>query len=252
MLAIERHRRLLQLLQKNGSVRTTDVARALGVTEETVRRDFEKLEADGELRRSHGGAVRVEPQRREFPVAQRAAQCPAEKARIARAALERIRPGQTIFLDPSTTVLQLARILPDQPLTVVTNSLQVALELAPKPSIQVVLLGGQLLPSSLSCGGWAAERTLDLYRIDAAFISCRGIDPERGLSEANEMQARLKENVLERAETTCLLADASKAGIASSYFFARNSSVDAWITDSEPAPHLREALTSQGVRIEVA
>jgi DeoR/GlpR family transcriptional regulator of sugar metabolism len=149
-------------------------------------------------------------------------------------------------------VQQLARSLPDQPLTVLTNSLQIAIQLATNASMRVVILGGELLPSSLSSAGWAAEQTLELYRIDAAFVSCRGIDATRGLSEATEEQARLKRRVLERAESAYLLADSSKVGIASSYFFASNSMIDTWITDAEPAPPLKAALASQGVRIEIA
>jgi DeoR/GlpR family transcriptional regulator of sugar metabolism len=252
MLALERHRQMLDLLKKHGSVRTTEVAKTLGVTEETVRRDFEKLEAEGMLMRSHGGAVRLETQRREFPVRERAAQNSGAKIQIARAAVAKISEGQTIFFDPSTTVQHLAEALPDMPLTVVTNSLQIANLLADKPAVHVVLLGGNLMSSSLSCTGWAAEQTLNLYRIDSAFVSCRGIDPERGLSEASEEQARLKHRVVEGAESVYLLADSSKSGVASSYFYSQNSAVDVWITNEKPSPALESALTAQGVRIELA
>jgi DeoR/GlpR family transcriptional regulator of sugar metabolism len=252
MLAIERHRKLLQLLQRQGSIRTAEVARSLGVTEETVRRDFEKLESDGALMRSHGGAVRLESQRREYPASVRAGQNSEAKARIAAAALKHVQPGQTIFLDPSTTVQQLAHLLHEQPLTVLTNSFQIATMLGSHTALRVVMLGGEVLASSLSCAGLAAEQCLDLYRIDAAFVSCRGIDPTRGLSEATEEQARLKRRVLERAEAAYLLADSTKVGVASSYFFASNSMIDRWIVDTAPAQPLKAALGAQGVRIEVA
>lgn len=250
MLAVERQRQLLDLLHRNGSVRTADVARTLQVTEETVRRDFEKLEIDGALVRSHGGAVRVEIPRREFSVSERARQNAPGKARIARAALRHVVPGQTLFLDASTTVQHLARLLADQPVTVLTNSLQIATLLAPNAAIRVVLLGGELLASSLSCAGWAAEQAAELYRIDAAFVSCRGIDSERGLSEAAEEQARLKRHVLERAESVHLLADVSKAGVASSYFFASCSIIDTWIVDATPPRAFKPAFV--GGRIEIA
>jgi len=252
MLALERHRRLLDLLNKQGGVRTAEVARALGVTEETVRRDFEKLEAEGALLRSHGGAVRLEPMRREFPAGERAEQNAAEKLRIARAAVARIRPGQTILFDASTTALQVAKLLPDQPLTVLTNALQTALALVEKPSVHVALLGGNLMSSSQSCTGWSAEQMLELFRIDAAYISCRGLDAERGPSEATEEQARLKRRVVERAEEVCLLADASKAGATSSFFFARTQEIDVWITNRAPSAPFRQAMTAHGVRVEIA
>ena len=244
MLALERHRRLLDLLNKQGGVRTAAVARTLGVTEETVRRDFEKLEAEGALLRSHGGAVRLEVMRREFPATERAEQHAAEKLQIARAAVARIKPGQTIFFDASTTSLQVARLLPDQPLT--------ALVLSEKPAIHVAVLGGNLIASSQSCTGWPAEQMLELFRIDAAYISCRGLDADRGPSEATEEQARLKRRVVGCAEEICLLADASKAGPSSSFFFAKNSDIEVWITDREPARPFQSALTSHGVRIEIA
>ncbi len=252
MLALERRRRLLQLLPRTGGLRTTEAARALRVTEETVRRDFEKLEADGSLVRSHGGAVRVESLRREYSADDRAREHEAEKARIARRALGRVRAGETVFFDASTTTLQLARILPDQTLTVLTNSLPVALALLEKPSVRAVLLGGEMVASSQSCTGWLAGEALEHFRLDAAFLSCRGFDAVRGPSEATEAQARLKHRVSERAASVCLLADSSKAGANSSFYFARPGDIDIWITDRAPAPAFRKMLVRQGVRIEVA
>lgn len=252
MLALERHRRLLDYLNQTGSVRTTELAKELGVTEETIRRDFEKLEKEGSLLRAHGGAVRLDIQRRELPVRDRAGQNAAAKRQLARAALPLIEAGQTIFLDPSTTVQQLARIIPDQPLTVLTSSLQIPLLFVDKPAVQVIVVGGSFRPSSLSCVGYAAEMITDLFRIDAAFVSCRGIDPIDGLSEATEEQGRLKRHIIGRTAALYLLADSTKAGVASSHFFAKNSDVDVWITDTEPESPLKAAMQSQGARIVVA
>jgi DeoR/GlpR family transcriptional regulator of sugar metabolism len=249
MLPLERHRRLLTLLNESDSVRTTELARQLNVTEETVRRDFEKLEKDGVLMRTHGGAVRLDAARRENPVQERAGDRATEKLAIARAALSRIESGQTVFFDPSTTVQTLASILPDKPLTVITSSLQIPALLADKPEIRVVLLGGSFRASSLSTTGLVAEMAADFFRIDAAFMSCRGIDAKQGLSEATEEQARLKRHLIGRAKKFYLLADSSKAGLASSFFFADNSRIDLWITDVEPPADFRRLLEPQGVRI---
>lgn len=252
MLAIERHRRLLELLQKSGSVRTADAARTLRVTEETVRRDFEKLEAEGSLLRSHGGAVKLESARQEVSEQERTHQHTSAKRAIARAAAAQIHPGQTILFDASTTAKQVAQLLPDQPLTVLTNGLQTALILAEKPSIHVILLGGSLRGNSRSCTGWAAEQTLDFVRVDTAYISCRGFDSEQGPSEASEEQARLKRRIAERAGELCLLADASKTGLCSSYFFCHPSDLDIWITDKRPSEAIQSTLSTAGVRIIVA
>jgi len=252
MLALERHRKLIECLNARGSVRTTEVATELGVTEETVRRDFERLETEGQLVRTHGGALRLDAARREFPMRERMAQNASAKARIARAALSRVREGSTVYFDASTTVLQLAAIIPDKPLTVITNSLQAALSLTEKANISTFLLGGRLAHSSLSCTGWAAMQGLEMNRIDVAFISCRGLDPVLGLSDATEEQAHLKNLVVQRASEVVLLADHTKAGLSSSFFFAKNSDVDFWITDSPLPNALRDTVASQGVRLEVA
>lgn len=252
MLALERHRHLLELVSQRGSVRTAEAARSLGVTEETVRRDFEKLEAEGELLRSHGGAVKIESARREFTEKERDRQHADAKLKIARMAAARIQPGQTILFDASTTAKQIAQILPDQPITVLTNSLHTALTLIMKPSIDVIVLGGKLSPSSHSCTGWVAERALEGMRIDTAYLSCRGFDAERGLSEASEDQARLKRQVISCAEEVCLVADASKAGLRSSYFFAKPADIDLWITDQLPAESFRCVAAHDAVRFEIA
>jgi DeoR/GlpR family transcriptional regulator of sugar metabolism len=107
-------------------------------------------------------------------------------------------------------------------------------------------------PSSFSCTGWAAEKALEIYHLDAAFLSCRGIDSERGFSDASEGQARLKHAVVERAAEVFLLADVSKCGVTSSYFFAEGADIDLWIAEEYPPEHIAASLTGQGVRIEVA
>lgn len=251
MLATHRHRRLLELLQKTGSLRTIKAAKALRVTEETIRRDFEKLEAEGALQRSHGGAVRLEGGRREISEEEREQQNIEAKRAIATAASHRIQPGQTLFFDASTTTKQLALLLPDDSMTVVTNALQIALILLRKPSVQVIVLGGHLRTSSTSCSGWAAESLLESVRIDIAFLSCRGFDAEQGASEATEDQARLKRRVVEHATEVCLLADASKVGVSSSYYFAKPAQIDQWITDRAPSGDLRKSLSLAGMRIDV-
>lgn len=249
MLAIERHRRLLDLLQKSGSVRTAEAARALGVTEETVRRDFEKLEAEGTLVRSHGGAVRLEPSRREVSEEERAHQNISAKQLIGRAAVGRILAGQTILFDASTTAKQVAEMLPDLPLTAITSGIRTALMLAQKPAINVILLGGNLHSNSLSCTGGAAEHALNLIRIDTAYVSCRGFDVHRGPSEASEEQARVKRKMVERADEVCLLADASKLGVSSNFYFSQPSDVSVLITDIMPDPETQSALGAAGVEI---
>ena len=252
MLAPERHRHILQLVTEHGSVRTGEIARALRVAEETIRRDFEKLEAEGRLVRTFGGALRGEPERRDLPFTSREQMNVAEKRRIARRAQEFIAEGDTIFLDASSTVLELARCLPDRPLTVLTSALQVALELASRPAIQVVMLGGALTQQSLSCVGPLADHALECYHVQKAFLSCRGVDVRRGLSESNDEQARLKRKTLSLAERSYLLADHTKLPLKSLFFFAQPGEIDVLVTDRAPEPALAAALKKAGVEIAIA
>jgi DeoR/GlpR family transcriptional regulator of sugar metabolism len=125
MLAIDRQRRILDLLNGAGSLRTTDTASVLGVTDETVRKDFEVLEKRGELIRIHGGASRPVKLREDLTFSQRQAVRREEKLAIARLAAMRIQANETIFLDASSTVLTLTEFLPELPLTILTNALNV-------------------------------------------------------------------------------------------------------------------------------
>ncbi|MGC1481368.1 MAG: DeoR/GlpR family DNA-binding transcription regulator [Chthoniobacterales bacterium] len=252
MLAPERHRQILCLLGTHGSVRTTEVARALSVTEETVRRDFEKLEAEGQISRTHGGAVRGEAGRRDLPFTSREAMNVEAKRAIARQALRHIGVGDTIVLDASSTALELARQLPDRETTVLTNALKVAIELADRQSVQVVMVGGVVSQRSLSCTGPLADHAIECYNVGKAFFSCRGVDAERGLSESNDEQARLKRRFLALADRTFLLADDTKLSLRSSFFFAQLSDVDLLITNQDPPSDFSSALASRGVDIQVA
>jgi DeoR/GlpR family transcriptional regulator of sugar metabolism len=252
VLAPERHHHIVHLVTERGGVRTAEVARALRVAEETIRRDFEKLEAEGRLVRTFGGALRCEAIRRDLPFTSREQMNIAEKQVIARRALEFIDEGDTIFLDASSTVLELARCLPDRPLVVLTSALQVALELASRPAIQVVMLGGALTQQSLSCVGPLADYALESYHVQKAFLSCRGVDARRGVSESNDEQARLKRKTISLSERTYLLADHTKLALKSRFFFAQPGEIDAMVTDLPLDTALEAALTASGMKIAVA
>lgn len=249
MLAIERHRRILNLVQNQGSVRTVEVAQTLEVAEETVRRDFEKLEQEGQLVRKHGGAVCVELNRRDLSFSHREAEHVEEKQVIAKQTLSFIEPGDTILFDASSTVVELAKMLPDMPITVLTGGLKVAMELVDRSSVQVVVTGGVLNKRSLACQGHFADQALECYHIKKAFLSCRGIDVERGFSESNEEQARLKRRMIDLADETYMLVDESKMGVKSSFFFAKPSDVKVVVTNQKPDPSICDALQVSGTSL---
>ncbi len=249
MLALERHRKILDLIQRSGAVRTADVAATLQVTEETIRRDFERLDKEAQLLRTHGGAVQIDANRRDLPLSSRETEQVREKEAIAQLATEQLIPGETIFLDASSTVFQLAKLIRDIELHVITCALKVAVELASKPGLKVTLLGGALNPGSFSTEGNPGLKELGYFRIQKAFLSCRGVDPQRGMSEANEQQASLKREVTSVADALFLLTDHTKLGLRSSFFFSPLTEIDMLITDRLPAGDFLAAIGDTNLEI---
>ncbi|MBY0206705.1 DeoR/GlpR family DNA-binding transcription regulator [Paenibacillus cucumis (ex Kampfer et al. 2016)] len=224
MLAAERYDRIVELVNIKGSMRVSELSERCRVTEETIRRDLDRLEEAGRLRRSHGGAVSVKEDQPEIPYRIRETTHAMEKKRIADAALALIVAGDRILLDASTTAGYMAANMPDMPLTVLTNSIQVATELSSRDNIEVISTGGQLAARSLSFVGPLAERSLETYHVDKLFLSCKGVYLESGsISESNELQARLKQKMVGIADQVILLADASKFGLRA---FARVTGLD--------------------------
>ena len=249
MLAIDRQRRILELLFGAGSLRTTETAVELGVTDETVRKDFEILEKRGELIRTHGGASRPERIREDLPFTERQAFRREEKLSIARLAASRIQPNETIFLDASSTVLTLTEFLPDLPLTILTNALNVFTALSDRSNLDLICTGGLYDPKSRSFIGLTAEKSLQRYNIHRMFFSGNGLHLERGASESNARQAAFKERVVANAEDVVFLADHSKLGQKASFFFAQTADINCLITDKSADPGFVEQLQGRGVEV---
>ena len=252
MLAIERQRRILEMLVEQGLLRTTETAEALGVTDETVRRDFEVLEKRGELTRMHGGASRVEKIRKDLPFTERQAIMREEKRAIAKLAAQRIQPNENIFLDASSTVLTLTEFLPDFPLTILTNALNVITALAGRPNLELICTGGLYEEKSRSFIGPASETILERYNIHRMFLSGDGIHIERGVGESNAHQATFKERTIAGAEDVAFLADHGKLGRKAPFFFAKVTDLSCVITDAQADVEFLEELRDQGVEVLTA
>lgn len=249
MLAIDRQIRILELLKRVGSVRTIETAYELGVTDETVRKDFELLEKRGELVRTHGGATRPQRIREELHFTERQAVRREEKRAIARLAASRIQANETIFLDASSTVLTLTEFLPDLPLTILTNALGVFNALSDRANLDLICTGGIFDSKSRSFIGLSAEQSLQRYNIHRMFFSGNGIHLERGVSESNSRQAAFKEQVIANAEDVVLLADYSKLQQKAAFFFSEVSNITCLITDHAADKEFIENLRDQGIEV---
>lgn len=253
MLAAERQRQILDRVRRDGNVRTAELAKDLAVTEETIRRDLDFLARRGHVRRSHGGAMDASAPLGELSQSEREGRHLDQKVAIAREAVRRISPGETILLDASTTALQLAGQLPENlPLRVVTYSLAVIERLAGRGDLEIIQLGGTYEPTGRRFSGMLTESVLRLIKIDRFFFSGAGLDPVQGISEPNPDQARLKRMMIEQAEWNCALIDHSKFGVKADHFFALPGDLDLVITDFESKAYAKSRLQRQPYELRFA
>jgi DeoR family L-fucose operon activator len=250
MLVAERWQRIVQLVNEKGSMRVTELSELCQVTEETIRRDLDRLEAEGKLMRSHGGAVSVKEAQTEVPFMERETAHADFKNSIAKEAISHIQEGDRIILDASTTAWYMAKMIPDMAITIITNSMKVALEVSGKEKIQVISTGGLLSPKSLSYVGPLSERSLDMYHAHKLFLSCKGVHVQRGISESNELQALIKRKMISIADETYLLADHSKFGMQDLTQVADWSDIQHVITDRLTNKDALARIREKGVNVK--
>jgi DeoR/GlpR family transcriptional regulator of sugar metabolism len=246
-LAEARWRKLRGLLRERGILRVEELASELGVSAATVRRDLAALEASGELRRIHGGAVAPESVDEEPRFDDKTSMAAQEKQRIADAALKLIRPLDTVYLDGGSTVLALARLLTAQThLTVVTNSLRVA-QVFSSGGPRMILTGGECRLLSQTFVGPLTRAVLEQMHLDIAFIGTIGVSAEAGLTTTDPAEAFTKEQAMARASRNVLLADSSKFGKTSFVRFGTINTLSAVISDQQMPPAQRKAFQRAGV-----
>lgn len=210
-----------------------ELARDLGVSEATVRNDLKILEEDGLLERTHGGAVLPKPPQNEYTFHVRSTINPDEKNAIGKAALQFIRSGQCIILDGSSTALALAKQLTSfDYLTVVTNGLLTAQELAQNPRINVIVVGGVLRVGSTSLEGLLGRDLLSQIHADIFFTSAHGFTMENGLMDFNVYEVELKKLFIASVDKVVALLDHTKIGRRSIATFATTDQIHTLITDS--------------------
>lgn len=242
----ERQQRIVERARVAGRVEVTLLAEDLDVTTETIRRDLKVLERHGLLRRVHGGAIPVERLGFEPALAAREAVLTAEKERIAKAALTELPAEGSILLDSGTTTARLADALPlDRELVVLTNGLPIALALATRPNLTVLLIGGRVRGRTLAAvDSWALHALGESY-VDVAFLATNGVSVERGLTTPDTTEAAVKRAMVRAARRTVLLADHTKVGSDHLARFADVADIDVLITDSgieaDDAARLRAA-----------
>jgi DeoR/GlpR family transcriptional regulator of sugar metabolism len=250
--AVDRRHRILERVASEQTIHVGELAREFHVSEMTLRRDIRRLERDGFLRRTYGGATAHVTRSYDLSFNARALQHTREKRLIGVRALELIGDARVLYLGIGTTAEQVARYLPPRPdLTVITASLPIAGLLGTRP-IKVTVLGGMVLRDELHCIGPIAVRTLERFRFDLAIIGAAGLTTRWGITELTDEEAEVQRTAIGRARRVVVIADGSKIGAVSSSVVATADAADVLVTDaSAPADELA-ALRAVGVEVMVA
>ncbi len=253
LYAAERQESILASARAQGRVDVGTLAESLGVTVETVRRDLTALERRGLVRRVHGGALPIERLTLEPTLEVRHSQHLDRKGRIAQRALAEVPEGGTVLLDAGSTTFELARFLPrESPLTVITNSIEIAGSLADSENLEVLVLGGRVRHrTGASVGGWAAGALRDVF-VDVAFLGTNGFDVTRGFTTPDQAESTVKRAMASAARRVIVCADSSKAGQVHLHRFCPTGEVAMLITDDGLDEETAGEFESVGVEVVCA
>ena len=233
---------ILDVLASRGEVSVQELAQGLGVSLMTVRRDLTRLERDGQITRTHGGAVLSKAGVIEFAFLEQGKVCAAEKRAIAKAVAAMIEPGMTVTLDTGTTALEVAKAIAGiRPLTVLTSSLAIASALYAHDHIELVLLGGTARKGSPDLTGWLTEENLKRFRVDLAVLGADGADPD-GAYTTGVSVARVSQAMIAGATRTVLGVDHTKLGKAAFVRFAEWGDLSQVVTDAGASGATRKWL----------
>jgi DeoR/GlpR family transcriptional regulator of sugar metabolism len=238
---------IVGLLQDRGFQSVNALAQSFGVDASTIRRDLDKLETEGVIQRTHGGAVPTDPGH--SPPGEIVLHH-AEKSAIGAAMADRVHEGQTILLDSGETTLEVARHLRHSRLTVVTHDLRVGLEIATKPSINLVFIGGELLPSGFGMWGPSSVQQVETLRVNVAIFGARTVMDD-GIYSASSYEIELKRKMMSIASEAFFVADSSKFGREALFKVFGFEDFTAGITDSMLDPIRAAQLPIPVIRVAV-
>lgn len=241
-----RQQQILDRMALDGEVKIAELKDMFDVTEMTLRRDMEKLEQLGEIRRTFGGAILIG---KDIALHERTGVLIEEKMRIGKQAAQLVQPGNSIFLDGGSTTLQVAKYLqPNRNITVVTNALNIAAELQGK-QITTIVIGGMLLDKTSTLVGPIAANAIAKMAFDRVFIGTTGATLKHGFSNSNMHEAEIKRLAIQQAAEVNVVMDHTKFGMQDLFSFASLNAVDRIITDCQPNQELSGDFKEANVEI---
>ena len=251
MLAIERRNEILSKLREEKKVLVGDLSKYYKVTEETIRRDLDLLEQKGLAKKTYGGAVLVDDLKEDLPYNVRKQTNIKQKKIIAELVSDMIQDGEHIMLDASSTALYIAKSIRDKEnITIITNSLEVMIELADKKGWRVLSTGGLMKEGALALIGPQTEKMIDNFHVDKAIISCKGIDKNKGITDSNEADVEIKKHMINAAKEVILVVDSAKFDKISFIKMENFSNIDYIATDTNPSEEWHDTFERNGVKLK--
>ncbi len=247
---VQRRVIILDQLEAEGQVDVISLSKALKVSEVTIRNDLKRLEQKNALIRARGGAIKIDRVGIDFALSDKNKQNYEQKRRIGKAASELVEEGDTIILDSGTTTMEITKNLANiTELTVITNALNIASQLAEHPRANVIIPGGFLRKNSLSLIGATAEESFKNYFCDKLFLAVDGFSAAYGLSTPNVEEAHLNRVMMAISKQVIVVADSSKFHKRSFAFIAPISDIDILVTDSGIPTDDQKKLESAGIKV---
>ena len=252
LLVEERRRLIVDLVEQQGRATVEELATRFGTSAVTIRADLDALARSSAIARSHGGALPMAAATHDTPLNIKETRWHAQKLRIGEAAAKMIRDGETIILDSGSTTVEIARQIRQmkfESLTVITNALNIAMELSGLPQIRVMMLGGLLRQTSYSLVGPDAEQALAKLSADRLFLGVDGLDPNVGVTTPDPLEAALNALMIRVSRQTIAVLDASKLGQRSLSVITPVKNLDMVISDNSAPAETVEALRAAGVQV---
>lgn len=253
MLAIVRRQKIVDIIQEKKKVLVQELATSFSVTEETIRRDLEKLEEQGILKRTYGGAIINQGTNVDMPVDMREISNKEGKLKIAEQVSQIIQEGDTLMLDSSSTAFYVAKCIKrsKKRVTIITNSLKVLIELQDTRDINLILAGGSFRESSKSFVGKWAENVIQNYYVNKAIICCKGMDINRGVMDSNEQEAETKKLMAKSADKVFLVVDSMKFDRSSFVNIMSFEDIDYLYTDEPLTKKWEKVLKDNDVKVNI-
>jgi DeoR/GlpR family transcriptional regulator of sugar metabolism len=237
MLSVIRRNEIKKLILEKQNMTVAELSRIFDVSDETIRRDLRHLEEEGIVSRTYGGALLQKRVKNEIAYNMLEGLFVENKRRIARKCAEFIHNGDSIFLDFSTTALYLCNEIAAKKITVISNSIKVQTQLSSYENITLISTGGGLQRSSFSFVGRTAVQALKNFYADRAFVSCRSLSTEKGLSDGDEQQAEIRRMMIQNSNQVYVIADHTKFDKVSFVNICGFEDVDAIVVDTELGSH---------------